>query len=324
MSRLRESVRSSNRTLTAQPVAIPLTHKRPRPILLGAALLGMLVFWSINYLAGKVALEHMDPITLVAFRFEVAAAIMLAVYFAQKGRMPLRRGDLWTFAYLAFLGVVVNQGLFTIGLNYTTSSHSALIVAIDPILILILARLLRIERLTAGKIGGMALAFVGIVVLEAENGSHSPLLIGDLISLGGALGFSLYAVFAKRISKEYDPVALNTFNCVGAAILFLPLAVRQGIHLDWKSVGWVGWSGMLYMAIFSSVAAYLLFYWVLRYMDPSRVAAINYLQPVCVVVLASVFLAEKPSPHLIAGATLVLAGVWIAERGTSRGENLQI
>lgn len=284
----------------------------------------MLVFWSINYLAGKIALVHMDPLTLVAFRFEVAGAIMLAVYALQKRRMPLRRGDVWTFTYLAFLGVVVNQGLFTIGLDYTTSSHSALIVAIDPILILVLASAMKIERLTTGKVAGMALAFFGIVVLEVENGPHSPLLMGDLISLGGALGFSLYAVFAKRITREYDPIALNAFNCVGAAILFLPLAIRQGIRLDWKTVGWVGWAGMFYMAIFSSVAAYLLFYWALRYMDPSRVAAINYLQPVCVVLLASVFLAERPTPHLLGGTALVLAGVWLAERGASREENLRV
>jgi drug/metabolite transporter (DMT)-like permease len=277
----------------------------------------MLVMWSINYLAGKIALFHMDPLTLVAFRFEVAGAIMLAVYFAQKQRMPLRKGDVWTFAYLAFLGVIVNQGLFTLGLNYTTSSHSAIIVAIDPILVLILASTMKIERLTAGKVGGMALAFVGILVLEAEHGPHSPLLMGDLISLGGALGFSFYAVFAKPVTENYDPIALNTFNCVAAAILFLPLAIRQGVRLDWKGVGWVGWSGMLYMAIFSSVGAYLLFYWVLRYMDPSRVAAINYLQPVCVVVLAGIFLAERPSSHLLAGTSLVLAGVWLAERGAS-------
>jgi len=285
-----------------------------------AALLGMLAMWSINYVAGKIALLHMDPLTLVAFRFEVAGAIMLAVYLAQKRRMPMRRGDVWTFTYLSFLGVVVNQGFFTFGLNYTTSSHSAVIVAIDPILILILASVFKIERLTAGKIGGMALAFIGILVLEAENGPHSPLLMGDLISLGGALGFSFYAVFAKRITREYDAVALNTFNCAGAAILFLPVAIRQGISLDWSSVGWAGWAGMLYMAIFSSVSAYLLFYWALRYLDPSRVAAINYLQPVCVVVIASIFLAEHASSHLLAGTGLVLAGVWLAERGASKEE----
>jgi drug/metabolite transporter (DMT)-like permease len=282
-----------------------------------AALLAMLAMWSVNYVAGKTALLYLDPITLVAFRFEAAGVIMLAVYLAQRRRMPLRARDLWTFAYLAFLGVVVNQGLFTIGLNYTTSSHSAIIVAIDPILILVLARAMGIERFTAGKVVGMALACAGILILEIEHGSHSPLLMGDLISLGGAIGFSIYAVLAKRVTQEYDPIALNTYNCLGAAILFLPVAIRQGIHLDWKSVAWQGWAGMFYMAIFSSVLAYLLFYWVLRYMDPSRVAAINYLQPILVVLLASAFLGEHPTPHLLGGTALVLVGVWLAERGAT-------
>jgi drug/metabolite transporter (DMT)-like permease len=279
----------------------------------------MLIMWSVNYVAAKVALAHFDPFTLVAFRFEVAGAIMLAIYFAQKRRVPMQRRHVWTFAYLAFFGVVLNQGLFTIGLNYTSSAHSAIIVAMDPILILALARAMGIESLTPGKVIGVGLAFVGIVILETEHGSpaHSPLLLGDLISFGGAIGFSIYAVFAKRIAEEYDAVALNTFNCVAAAIVFLPVAVRQGIHLDWKGVTWAGWVGMCYMAIFSSVAAYLIFYWALRHMDPSRVAVINYLQPILVILLAAAFLSEPMTRHLLAGTAMVLMGVYLAERGAS-------
>jgi drug/metabolite transporter (DMT)-like permease len=211
----------------------------------------------------------------------------------------------------------LNQGLFTIGLNYTTSTHSALIVAADPILILAMARAMGIESLTPGKIIGMGLALGGIVLLETEHGSpmHSPLLLGDLISLGGAIGFSIYAVLAKSIADEYDAIALNTFNCAGAAILFLPLAIRQGMRLDWGRVGWQGWAGMLYMALFSSVLAYLLFYWALRHMDPSRVATVNYLQPICVIILGAAFLSERLSPHLLAGTALVLLGVYLVERG---------
>jgi drug/metabolite transporter (DMT)-like permease len=279
----------------------------------------MLIMWSVNYIAAKVALLHFEPLTLVAFRFEVAGTVMVAIYFAQKRRVPIERRHLWTLACLAFLGVVVNQGLFTIGLNYTSSAHSAIIVALDPILILALARAMGIESLTPGKVVGVGLAFLGIVILETEHGSptHSPLLMGDLISLGGAVGFSVYAVFAKPITQEYDAVALNTFNCVAAAIAFLPVAVRRGVSLNWRGVAWQGWVGMFYMAICSSVAAYLIFYWALRHMEPSRVAVINYLQPILVILLAAHFLAEPMSRHLLAGTALVLMGVYLAERRDS-------
>lgn len=294
-----------------------LSGSRPSSIMLACGLAAALVIWAVNYIVATVALAHLDLLTLIAFRFEIAGAVMLGIYLARGRRTPLQRRHLGTFIWLAFLGVIVNQGLFTTGLKYSIPAHSAIIVAFDPILILVLARAMGIETLSAGKIGGMALALAGILLLEFEQGrhTHSPLLMGDLITLGGAIGFSIYAVLAKRVTADYDAVALNTFNCAGGAIVFLPVAVHQAIRLDWRAVAWQGWAGMLYMAIFSSVAAYLIFYWALRHMDPSRVAVINYLQPVIVILLASAVLAEHPSSHLLTGTALVLAGVYLAERG---------
>lgn len=273
--------------------------------------------WGGNYLAVTVALAHIDLLTLVAFRFEIAGALMLAIYLGKKPRARLQRRHLWTFVWLAFFGVMVNQGLFTAGLKYTIPSHSAIISAIDPILILLLARAMGIETLSAGKLIGMGLAFAGIIVLEIQHGqpARSPLLQGDLIAFGGAIGFSIYAVLAKGVTNEYDTVSLNAFNCFGAAIAFLPFTLHQAIHLDWKAVAWQGWAALLYAAVFSSVLAYLVFYWALRHMDASRVSVINYLQPILVILLASVFLDENPSRHLLMGTAFVLAGVYLAERG---------
>jgi O-acetylserine/cysteine efflux transporter len=96
----------------------------------------------------------------------------------------------------------------------------------------------------------------------------------------------------------------------------LPLALRQSLHLDWKAVGWVGWTGMVYMAVGSSVAAYTLFYWLLRYMTASRIAAVSYFQPIAVLLLAVAFLGEHPTRNLLLCTALVLIGVYLAERGT--------
>jgi drug/metabolite transporter (DMT)-like permease len=279
----------------------------------------MLLLWSVNYIAGKLALRTMDPITLASFRLEVAALIMIPVYFAQKNRSALRARDLWPFAYLGFFGVVINQGLFTVGLNYTTSDHSAVIIAVGPLIILLLARAMRLEELTAAKIVGMAISFFGVLLLETEQGSpqHSPLLLGDLITLGGTIGFSVYAVLGKRLADRYDAISMNAFNCFAAAILLLPLTIRQAVHLDWKAVGWGGWLGMIYMAAASSVAAYTIFYWALRYMTASRVAVMSYFQPVVVIVLSVAFLGEHPTRNLLVGTALVLLGVFLAERGKS-------
>jgi drug/metabolite transporter (DMT)-like permease len=292
---------------------------RPGKLTLAYWLFMMLVLWSGNYVAGKIALRTLDPITLTCLRLQLAALIMLAIYFTRRERQPLKLSDAWPFLYLGFFGVVVNQGLFTVGLNYTTSNHSAVLIAIGPIIILLLARALKLEMLTAAKVAGMAISFVGVYLLETEQGSpaHSPLLMGDIITLGGVIGFSAYAVLGKRIVAQYDPIAMNTFNCVAAALLLLPLTIRQCLHLDWHSVALSGWLGMAYMAVGSSVAAYTIFYWVLRYMTASRVGAVSYFQPVVVILLSMAFLGERPSRMLLEGTALVLLGVFLAERGRS-------
>jgi drug/metabolite transporter (DMT)-like permease len=312
---------ASQATPPAAISATPDPEQSPRPSKFALAfwLFMMLVLWSGNYVAGKIALRTLDPITLTCLRLQLAACIMLAIYFTRRERQPLKLSDAWPFLYLGFLGVVVNQGLFTVGLNYTTSNHSAVLIAIGPIIILLLARALKLEMLTAAKVAGMAISFVGVYLLETEQGSpaNSPLLMGDIITLGGVIGFSAYAVLGKRIVAQYDAIAMNTFNCVAAALLLLPLTIRQCLHLNWHSVALSGWLGMAYMAVGSSVAAYTIFYWVLRYMTASRVGAVSYFQPVVVILLSMAFLGERPSQMLLEGTALVLLGVFLAERGRS-------
>ncbi len=279
----------------------------------------MLLLWSLNYVAGKIALRTMDPVTLACFRLVLAALVMLPIYFAQprRKRTPLKAADIWPFTYLGFLGVILNQGLFTVGLNYTTSDHSAVIIAIGPVIVLLLARALGLEILTAGKILGMAISFVGVFLLETEGGSpaNSPFLLGDTITFFGVVGFAIYAVLGKRIASKYDAVAMNTFNLVASAVLLLPLTIRQAMHLNWRAVSLAGWLGMIYMALGSSIAAYTIFYWLLRYMSASRVAVLSYFQPVVVIVLSVLFLSEHPTRNLLIGTALVLIGVYLAERG---------
>ena len=290
--------------------------RRPSSLALALGLGAVLLFWSFNYIVGKVTLSHMDALTLAVLRAELVAVLLLIIYLTRRERTPLRGRDIWVFTYLGFFGYVVNQGCFIVGLGSTTSSHSAVLIASSPIMILLLASAMGLERLTLAKLLGLTLCFAGVVILETEHGSpwHSPLLVGDLVTLAGVIGFSAYAVLGKKVARTYDTVSMNTFNAAAAAIVLMPLAVRQGLRLDWRNVGWVGWTGFFYMASLSAVAGYLLFYWLLRHMDASRVVAVNYFQPVLVVLLSIPLLGERPTARLVVSAALVILGVYWAER----------
>jgi drug/metabolite transporter (DMT)-like permease len=283
------------------------------------SLAAMLAMWSFNYVAAKTALRYFDGLTLAAFRIEIAGLILLPIYFLRRNRGKLTRRDVWTLSYLGWL-LCANQLFFTVGLAYTTSGHSAMILAIGPILVLLLARAMKIEALTTAKIAGMALAFTGAAILAAENGfdlRRSPTLSGDLITLLGTTCFTFYVVLSKKVASKYDSIEMNAVNVFASAIVLLPLAIFLAVHRGWKSVPWEGWMGLLYMGAISSVAAYTLFYWALRYMEASRVAAVNYFQPIGAILVAGLFLREVPTQHLLLGGVLILLGVYLAERGKS-------
>jgi drug/metabolite transporter (DMT)-like permease len=291
--------------------------RRPHPALLYGLIALMISLWTVNYLAGKLALEQMDGLTLASFRLVFAGLIVIPIYFATPGARRPDRRDFWRLVTLGFLGAVVNQGGFTLGLSFTTTGHSSIIVGSAPILVLLLARLKGLEPLSAAGMFGMALSFTGITVLAAENGLHlfSGTLAGDLITLCGVAGFAAYTVYGKTIAAHYDAVAMITFNAVVGAILVAPIALWKAVHIHLGSIGWAGWSGILYMALMSSVVSYLIFYWALRHLAASRLAAFSYVQPVMVIVLGLLFLHERLTPNLVIGGGLALAGVVLTERG---------
>ena len=301
-------------------------NKRPHPSVLVSLTALMVACWSLNFIVGKVALRHFAPLTLASFRVVLAALIMLAVYgLSRLAAGPRARGfhrhDFWTFGYLGVLSVAVNQVCFTIGLNYTTVGHSALIIGTGPIVILLLARLLGLEAMTAKKLLGMVAAFVGVTVLAVEHGLslRSGTLRGDLITFTGSVAFALYTVLGKKVAAEYDSVSMNAFNYLAGAVVILPVAIHQALGLSrsggWGQVTWQGWAALGFMAAFASVLAYLIYFWVLRYMTASRLGALSYLHPVLTTATGIVLLGERLTPHLLLGGGLVLLGVYLLESG---------
>ncbi|MFQ5927698.1 MAG: DMT family transporter, partial [Terriglobia bacterium] len=199
-------------------------------------LLVAVLCWSGNFIAGKFALRAFPPFALACLRIWLSAALLAAIYFTLPNRRRLTRADLKKFAELGLYGVALNQAGFTIGLNYTTVAHSALIISLSPIFVLLLARWQRLEALTPRKLLGMGLAFLGVVILTSEHGlgSSSPTFLGDAITLAAALAFSLYTVTGEKVAHTYDTLTLNTFAYLTGAVLVVPLAGWQLRAVAWS------------------------------------------------------------------------------------------
>ena len=304
-----------------------------RPVI-GSAIGLIVVAWAGNFIAAKIGLSHLPTLTMASFRVCAAGLVMVPAYLfcrllpafseaAAARNKSFTRRDWWTFFYLGFFGVSINQLCFTIGLHYTSVSHAAVIVGMGPIYTLILAVLLRLEKVTWHKATGMAIAFTGIAVLTSEHGmsSPSPSLIGDAITMTGSVGFAMYAVLAKRVAHEYDALTMTAYNQFAGALIVLPLAFRQARLLGswerWRSVPWDGWAAVLFMAVFGSAIAYIAYFWLLRYLEASQLSAFTYLLPVLATILGIVWLGEKGSWNQMLGGAIALGGVYWTESGRS-------
>jgi len=280
------------------------------------------VFWASNIVAGKAAVNDFGPLGLAQLRLAGAALLFLAIFLPWRGRSQLRlRASEWLLlAGIAFNGMTLNQICFINGLARTSVAHTGLIVALGPVLVLAFSCLLRLEPLTLPKFLGMLISFAGVAILTfgaAGKGSAAHWQ-GDLIVLAGSVSFAYYTIQVKEVANRYDTLTLNTLTFVMGAILMVPFAARPVAHIRWAEVTAGAWGGLAFMVVLGTVVGYLFYALALSELSASRVAAFAYLQPVVAALLGVWLLGERITTSVVGGGTLILLGVFLAER--ERGE----
>ncbi|HYA62574.1 MAG TPA: DMT family transporter [Candidatus Sulfotelmatobacter sp.] len=313
----------------------------------------VIAIWALNFLIVKIGVRYLPALAFASFRI-VAAGLFMILIAPFCARLPIFRErssslahsptktspvvsplatrhslglskpegpllhDYWVFAYLGFFGVCINQFCFTLGLRYTSVTHSSIIVGLAPIYTLALAVLFRLEQLSWRKASGMTIAFAGVAILASGTGMghHSPTLLGDAITMCGSIGFATYVVLGKRVAGQYNPLTMTLWNFIFGALFILPIAIQQahafGFPRNFRNVPWQGWLCLVYTALFSSTLAYIFYFWLLRYLEASQLASFSYLLPVSASALGIVFLGERGSWLELLGGLLALLGLyWI-------------
>jgi len=277
----------------------------------------MVFFWSLNYVMGKIALREFPPVLLATFRTAIAGVVILPLYLLRR-----RHASKWNFRegllllVLGVGGVALNQVFFVLGLSRTSVAHSAILIGLTPVQVLLLAAITGQEKLTWRKVVGLVVALAGVGVLQLTHESaRGPSILGDVFILLCGLSLAVYTVFGKEVSARHDAITMNTFAYVGGAIVLSPAIVWNARHFDFTAVSASAWLSVAYMAVFSSVVSYLIYNYALSRIAASRVSAFSYLQPVFASIMGVAFLGESLGAPVIAGGAVILTGVYLAERG---------
>lgn len=293
------------------------------------ALLAVLLVlaWSFNYIFGKLAIQAFRPasaapaIAAIGARSLLAALVMLllAVVGRRRGWLKkVERRDLPWLLFLGFTGITLNQYFFVLGLKFTSVAHAALIYALTPVCVLLLAALWGQERITTAKALGLALALAGVALLVRPAAGGGATRWGDFLELVSTLSFAVYTVFGKAIVNRIDTFTFTLYTYVIGALCVLPLVGAAMAHTAWARVPALGWWSVLYMALAGSLLAYWIYYDIMRSLSAAQVSALSYLQPVVASLAGLWILGEALSPGLAAGGGAIVLGVYLAERGPRR------
>lgn len=282
--------------------------------------------WASNIVAGKVALSGFDSLALAQLRMAGAAILYVLLYVCWRGLPPLRltKREWLRLAAMAFTGITLNQVCFIGGLERTSVTHTGLIQAIGPVIVLLMSASVGMEALTHRKILGMFISFAGVALLLSEkpgraSGAH---WLGDLIVIAAVAFFAYYTILLKKVAHRYDPLTLNALVFSLGAIFLAPFCVDSLVQTRWRLIPVHAWWGMAYMVLFGSFIAYLIYAFALEKLSASNVAAFAYLQPLMAAVMGVWLLGEKVSWGAIFGGALILFGVYFTEH--ARGERKNI
>jgi drug/metabolite transporter (DMT)-like permease len=267
------------------------------------------LLWGIPYLFIKIAIVDLSPGFVVFARNAIAAMVLIPVV-AARGLLPSLRGHLGLVLTLAVVHIVAPFLLIAYGELYITSSLTALIIAVDPIVIALM--LMRSEPFTPLRVVGLLLGFGGVATLtgiELRSGGRA--LLGVAMVLLATVCYAFATILVKRKGSGIPPTALVTGTVVVSAVLLAPFAALQP---PTGPVRVSSWASLVVLGLFCSALAGLAFYALIAAVGPNTAGLVTYVNPVVAVALGVAVLHEPLRPSLIAGSALILAGCWLATR----------
>jgi drug/metabolite transporter (DMT)-like permease len=285
------------------------------PLRVHLALFTVALLFSANYIISKMGMRELAPLSFAWLRVFGSA---LAMWFIARNEEPLPPDDRRRVALYAILGVVINQTLFLCGLAFTTVQAAAILITTIPVFALGAAILMKLERPTSMKIGGIALACAGALLVvggESFAGTWKS-FAGAVMIVINCLSFSIYLVLSKPAMARLSARAVVARMFAVGTVVMLPIAAYSLLTEDWNAISPRAWIALLLVIAGPTVAAYLLNAWALRHADSSVVAAYTYVQPVLATILGAMVFGEEIRAIVLLAGAMIFAGVALAGRAS--------
>jgi drug/metabolite transporter (DMT)-like permease len=273
-----------------------------------AAFLGVAIIGGGNAIAIKLSVAELAPLWSMGLRFVVAGTALAAFVLLSARAFPRGRSLAGAIGYGA-IGFGGSFGLIAPALRDLPAGTAIVLLAIVPLLTFGLAIIQRQERFRVQGLLGAIIALGGVAIVFADQLSADVPLGALLVMVAGTLFIAESSVILKWIPRS-DPFATNGVAMLAAATILLALSLATGESLALPSRTET-WASMAYLVVLGSIVLFWLYLYALRRWTASAVSYVTLVMPLVAVPLAAWLLGERISGTFLAGAAVVLAGVYV-------------
>jgi drug/metabolite transporter (DMT)-like permease len=278
-------------------------------------LIVLALLWGGSYFFGKVAVEHIGPLTVVFGRVVIAAAILYVVIRARNVPVPSTWEAWKPYFVMGLLNSALPYTLIFWGETRISSGLAAILTATVPIFTVIVAHFgTTDERMTPAKAAGISLGMAGVLVIMSEDlGSiASGSGLARLAIVGASISYAFSGIYGRRM-KGQPPLILAWGQMCAATVILLPLVLI--VDRPWSTAEWHmdAVLSVLALAVFSTAIAYMIFFRLLANVGATNTSLVTFLIPVSSLLLGSLFLDEALVAIQLLGMLLIGAGMAILD-----------
>jgi len=274
------------------------------------------IFWGTSFVATKKLLYEIEPITIIILRLIIASALLSIIAIVAKRNFSLNlKSHGWIF--ILALIAVFHLWIQVTGLQFTTAANTGWIIGTAPVFMAVMGLIFFKEKITLLSFGGIVLALFGLLMLIGKGDLTNIGLIqnkGDLLVLGSAFTWGVYSMVNKKISLTYSPLMTILYLFLMMAIIIVPFNLDQNTINSVVNLSQLGWFMVLFLGLFCSGIAYVIWAQALRDLESAKVGAFLYLEPLITVFAAWIFLSEDITFLMLISGLLITIGVIIVNK----------
>ncbi len=275
-------------------------------ILLGA-------IWSSSFMWIKIAVQEVGPITLVAFRALFGLIFGIVVISIQRVAWPRTFKAWWPLLIVGLTNVAIPFFLISWGEKSIDSAVASILDATVPLFTILMAHfLLSDDKMTIPKVLGLVIGFAGIVILMSKDiGASASSLLGQLAVVVASMFYAGSAVYVRKTTEEVPGVVRSAGPLVSAAatMWLATLIFERSVTIPHLGITWIA---LLFLGVLGSGLAFVLAYYLIHEMGPTRTTMVTYLFPLSGVILGIAILHEQLTWQVIAGAALIISSLAVS------------